>query len=303
MSTTLEALNHQFAIPGQLSFQAGPGDLVIAEINNRHATATLALQGAHVIAYQPHGHQPVLWASQNSPYQAGKSIRGGIPVCWPWFAAHPTDTSKPAHGFARTSLWAVTATTGAEHERTQIQLELADTPATQALWPHAFTLQLIVTVGPELQVELVTRNAGSEPFTITEALHSYFSLSHIDAIVIHGLEETAYLDKVEAFRPKRQEGPVTIHSETDRIYLDTTATCVIEDKGWRRRVSIAKTGSRSTVVWNPWRDRARAMADFGEEEYAGMVCVETANAADDIIVLSPGEAHRLEAVIKVEPDA
>jgi glucose-6-phosphate 1-epimerase len=179
-------------------------------------------------------------------------------------------------------------------------LELTNSETTQALWPYTFNLQLLLTVGPELRVELITRNPGSESFTFTGALHSYFSVSDIGQVTLYGLEDCTYLDKVEDFQAKTQQGPITINGETDRIYLNTTATCTLEDRGWQRRIVIAKSGSHSTVVWNPWQDKARAMADFGDEEYLGMLCVETANAAEDTVTLVPGQEHYLKAIIKSE---
>jgi D-hexose-6-phosphate mutarotase len=295
----LDNLNAQFAIADQLLFKPGPGQLPVVEIENRFATATIALYGGHVLAFQPRGQQPVIWTSRHSQYEVGRAIRGGIPVCWPWFAMHPSDATKPSHGFVRTMLWQVAATrvvAGA----TQLTLALTDSEASLALWPHSFRLELIVTVGAALEVDLVARNTGSRPFSVTGALHSYFAVSDIRQARIHGLEGCAYLDKVDAFRRKVQPGPVVIAGEIDRIYLDTTAECVIEDPGWRRRIHIAKAGSRSTVVWNPWQERARALPDFGAEAFMEMVCVETANAAEDVITIAPGGAHRLGAVIAVD---
>jgi D-hexose-6-phosphate mutarotase len=295
--TDIQMLNAQFGLANQLSFKTGPGNLPVAEINNGHATATISLYGGHVIAFRPHEHEPVIWASKHSFYEEGKAIRGGIPVCWPWFAGHPTDAGKPAHGFVRTMMWAVRGTGLMDNGATQIQLGLSDSKTSRALWPHAFQLQLTITVGAELQVELLARNSGDEPFVYSGALHSYFGVSDISQVVIHGLDGCDYLDKVDAFRRKTQQGPVTITAETDRIYLETTAECVIEDEGWQRRLHIAKTGSRTTVVWNPWAGRARQLPDMGDKEYTRLVCVETANAAEDVITIAPGGEHRLKMVV------
>jgi D-hexose-6-phosphate mutarotase len=162
-------------------------------------------------------------------------------------------------------------------------------------------LEIVITVGPALQVELLTQNPGAAPFICSAALHSYFGVSDVTGIAVQGLAGCTYIDKVDEGRRKLQRGPVTIETETDRIYLETTATYVIEDPGWGRRIQIAKSGSRSTVVWNPWIDKAGRMADFGDEEYGGMVCVETTNAAEDIITVAPGGEHRLRAVISLSP--
>jgi D-hexose-6-phosphate mutarotase len=296
----LETLNESFAITDHIAFVSGAGGLPFAQIRNAFATATVSLHGGQVLAFQPHGHGPVLWVSAQSLYQPGKAIRGGIPVCWPWFGPHPSDPAKPAHGFARTSLWSVLSAAALADGATQIRLRLADGDTSLALWPHAFDLRLVVTVGAELKVELIARNPGSAPYTYSGALHSYFDVSDIAAISIRGLDGCPYIDQVDGDQRKLQHGPITIASETDRVYLNTTETCAIEDPGLDRRITIAKAGSHSTVVWNPWVEKARRLADFGDEEYHSMVCVETANADGDSVTVAPGGEQRLTAIIGVE---
>jgi len=296
----LEDLNRRYAITDQLAFESGPGGFTLAKIRNLQAEATVALHGGHVLSFSPRAHEPVLWVSKLSRFETGKAIRGGIPVCWPWFADHPTDGDKPAHGFARTALWSVTESEALKDGRTRLGLVISDNNDTRTLWPYLFRLEIDVTVGTMLQVELVATNTGKEVFTCGGALHSYFHVSSISNVVIKGLEGCSYIDKVDDSRRRVQEGPVTINGETDRIYLETDGDCLIEDNGLQRRIGIAKSGSRTTVVWNPWVDKARAMKDFGDQEYHSMVCVETANAAEDLITVAPGEAHRLQSIISVE---
>lgn len=299
--TTPATLNSLFALDSQLSFKAGPGGLTVAEISNDYAQASVALHGAHVLSFQPRGQQPVLWLSRHSHYKIGKAIRGGIPVCWPWFAAHPRDSSKPSHGVARTTVWTVSSSEALADGSTQLRLELRDSEETQALWPHAFRIALTMTVGRTLQVDLNIHNPGEAPFVCTGALHTYFTVSDIANVTILGLEACAYLDKVAHDGHKTQQGPITITAETDRIYLNTTADCLIVDSAWQRQIRVAKQGSRTTVVWNPWTDKSKQMADFGDDEYHGMVCVETTNAADDIITVPAGGDHTLQTTISVEP--
>ncbi len=297
----LETINRQFAIDKQLIFIAGPGGLPVIQFKTRQASATVALQGAHVMDFQPRDASPVLWLSRLSHFKPGKAIRGGIPICWPWFGNHPADSSKPAHGFARNRLWEVTATHRLPNETLQLQMTLKNDTETRQLWPWHFSARLTVTVGHELEVELQIHNRDEKPATCSCALHNYFVISDINDTVITGLEGCRYIDKVADNQPRLQQGPLTITAETDRIYVDTRSDCLIDDCGWKRRIRIAKQGSRSTVVWNPWQEKAAAMADFGNDEYRSMVCVETANAADDRITLAPGEKHRLLTRISVEP--
>jgi glucose-6-phosphate 1-epimerase len=299
-TTDPQVLNDQFAIAQHITFAATAGGLPVAEIRNSYAAASVAVQGGHVITFQPHGQQPVLWVSSLSAFALGKTIRGGIPVCWPWFGSHPTDPSKPFHGFVRAAIWQVRGASVGPADATEIRLGLTESEASLAIWPHAFDLEIVVTVGAQLHIELIARNPGDQPFVSGGALHSYYTVGDVRRIAIGGLDGCDYLDKVEGFKRKTQHGPITIEGETDRVYLDTAAACVIADPALDRRIGIAKAGSRTTVVWNPWAEKARQLADFGDEEYLSMVCVETANADTDVALVAPGGEHRLSAVIGLE---
>jgi glucose-6-phosphate 1-epimerase len=300
LTTDPQVLNDQFAIAEHITFAASAGGLPIAEIRNGYAAASVAVQGGHVITFHPHGQQPVLWASSLSAFEPGKTIRGGVPVCWPWFGAHPTDASLPFHGFVRAAMWQVRGTSVGPADATEIRMGLTESDDSLAIWPHAFDLEMIVSVGAQLHIELIARNPGDQPFVCGGALHSYYTVGDVRQITIHGLDGCDYLDKVEGFKRKQQHGSVTIEGETDRVYLDTAATCVIQDPALDRRIGIAKAGSRTTVVWNPWAEKAKQIADFGDEEYLSMVCVETANADTDVALVAPGGEHRLSAVIGLE---
>lgn len=292
----LAALNARFAIPGHLRFmESGPG-LPMADIRTPLATARVALQGAQVLAWRPDGVAPVLWLSGAAVFEADKAVRGGIPVCWPWFGDRP---GHSAHGFVRTRLWELRETTLDAQGQVRLTLGLRDDAATRAVWDHAFDLELQVTVGTTLQLTLTTHNTGLETFTLTEALHTYFSVGDIRQTTVHGLDGTDYLDKVQGFAPAQQRGPVNFTGETDRVYRHTTADCVIDDADQKRHITVAKTGSHATVVWNPWIDREKAMPDMAAGGYQRMVCVETVNAAPDLISVAPGAQHAMSAVIGV----
>ncbi|GAC1437027.1 MAG: D-hexose-6-phosphate mutarotase [Chloroflexota bacterium] len=297
----IEDLTTRFAIPGHLSFEAGPGDLPVAAVQTPHAHARIALQGATVIGYQRRDHDPLLWVSRHSAYADDRAIRGGIPICWPWFGPHPTNTALPSHGFARTRPWTLLGTAVAGDGSTEVRLGLRDQEATRALWPHAFALELVVVVGASLRVSLTARNTGSAAFTCGGALHTYFLVGDVTALTIDGLDGCAYVDQVDGHRAGVQHGPLTISGETDRVYQGTTAPCTFDDPVLRRRVTVAKSGSHSTVVWNPWHDKAARLPDMGDDEYPHMVCVEVANALDDVVTVAPGGEHRLEAVITSDP--
>lgn len=295
-------LNQRFALGSQLKFITGEGGLVMADITNAHATARVALQGAHLTTWQPKGEAvPVIWLSKFAKFAPGKSIRGGIPICWPWFGPHATDSKLPGHGFARTVMWEVLETRETPEGATYLRFGLVETEATRAQWPHACSAQLELTVGKTLRAELVTRNIGTQAFTLGEALHTYFHISDVAQMSIRGLEGCDYWDKAGGKSELcKQQGPIVIDREVDRVYMNTTADCIIEDRGLKRAIRIAKRGSQSTVVWNPWTEKADKMGDFGPEGFRGMVCVESANALDNVVSVGAGETHRLVVVYSVE---
>lgn len=298
--TEIENLNNCFAIADQLTFSTDPGGLIIAHIDNPHASATLALQGGHLMTWTPKDAKPVVWLSPAAKLAPGKSIRGGVPICWPWFGAHATDASFPAHGFSRTSLWQMLESTTLADGATQLTLELDPASMPKQQWPDSTTVQCIITIGNTLQMELVTQNNGAEEISLSEALHTYFAVSDVREISIDGLDGCSYLDKVEDFAQKQQSGPITFSSEVDRVYLDTQADCIIRDPGMSRLIHISKAGSDSTVVWNPWIEKSEQMGDLGDDGYLNMVCVESANAAQNTITLPAGEEHRLKVCYSVE---
>lgn len=292
-----ETLNSRFAIPGRLRFQdSGPG-LPVAEITTPDAIARVAVQGGQVLEWQPAGHKPVIWVSKAAVYQPGKGVRGGVPVCFPWFGQIE---GKAVHGFARTRMWEVREVKVDLADTVVLRLGIKDDESTRAIWDHAFDLELIVTVGAALKMELVTRNTGAVPFTLTDGLHTYFRVGDIRQTKVHGLDGAAYLDKTRDFKQFTQSGPVTFSEETDRVYINTTADCLIEDPVSGRTLRVAKAGSSSTVVWNPWTEKEKGFADMAAGEYKDMVCVETVNAGPDEITVVPGGKHSLLAFIGVE---
>lgn len=288
-------LNRRLAIADLLAFEESPDGFVVANVTTRFATARIALQGAHVISYQPAGHAPLIWLSRLAKFAPGKSIRGGVPVCWPWFGAHATDAKLPGHGFARTVPWQLVDARMLPDHRVRLEFELIQTDATRAQWPHASTVKNIITVGPELEIELATTNTGTTAFELGQALHTYFEIGDIRRTTIAGLEGCEFIDKVDGSERKAQRGGVNFTQETDRIYLATHGYFEIQDPLLGRRIVITSTGSRSTIVWTPWTDKADKMGDFGTDGWTTMVCVETANAAEDVITLAPGATHRMAA--------
>jgi dihydroxy-acid dehydratase len=295
----------RFAIPGQLGFREGAGGLIYADIDNHGGRATICLQGAHVVSFRPKSqHEPVVWVSDAAKFAKGKSIRGGAPVCWPWFGAHASEASFPAHGFARTVPWTVTGSRKRNDAKTEITLQLVDNEQTRTQWPHATRLSLTVIVSDRLEMHLATTNTGTAPIQVGEALHTYFHISDIGTVKVSGLEGATYHDKVDNFAIRKQSGAIGFSGEVDRVYVDTPADCVIEDAGLNRRIRVAKTGSQSTIVWTPWTEKAEKMGDMGRGKsgagWREMVCVESANAMDNVVTVAPGETHTMSVTYSVE---
>ncbi len=281
-----------------ITLHDGDGGLPFIRIENQAARAKICLLGATVLDYQPLGAEPVLWTSPNSRFEVGTPIRGGIPVCWPWFGQSATP-GLPAHGFVRTLLWEVSRVEEGSAERTLVELACHESAETLKLWPHEFTLKLRVLVGKELQLELETINRGAQEFGFSAALHTYFAISDIENIQIDGLENTPFLSKVHNFKQFVQAGPIRIDQQVDRVYLDTVAACTIHDSGSKRHILIEKEGSRTTVVWNPWAKLAAEMADLGPEAYRKYVCVETVVGPQEDMKLAAGGTHVMIQKIKI----
>lgn len=296
----LAGLNERYGIDGELLFAVGHHGAEVARITNPGGGAEIALQGAQVLTWAPAGQPAVVWLSPEAKFAAGKSLRGGAPVCWPWFGPHPEDPAKPGHGFARNLDWQVIDAQRVA-EGTRLVLGFVPGAAQQALWPYEAALELAVTVGERLSLALTTRNTGTVPLTITQALHTYFHVGDIAAARVDGLDGCEYIDKVDGGARRRQSGPVTIGGEVDRVYLGCPGEAVIVDEVLRRRIRIGKSGSQSCVVWNPWAEKGAKFGDMGDDGYRRMLCVETTNAGDDVVTIASGRSFTLATEYSVEP--
>lgn len=297
-----DTLNRQFGIADQLDFVTADNGMQVARIRNSLAAAEIALQGAHLMTYCRHGEAPIIWISPVAKPTPGKSIRGGVPVCWPWFGAHAANPAFPAHGFARTVNWRVVDSRPLSDGSTRVSFELPGNNMPEAQWEVSCRVRLVITVGAELTMDLVTDNTGEDTFTLGEALHTYFAISDVANVKITGLDGRQYRDKVEGMALKQQSGDIDIPGEVDRVYLDTEDVCRIEDSGLKRAIVINKRGSRATVVWNPWSEKAAKMGDFGSDTgWRNMLCVESANAAENVVEVGPHGTHVLSVTYSSEP--
>jgi glucose-6-phosphate 1-epimerase len=292
----LETLRTKYSISGVIDFAEGNGGLIKAVIRTPLANGEVYLHGAHATHYQPVNQEPVLFLSGKGRWDPTKAIRGGVPICFPWFGSLEGRDTAPAHGFARISQWDVLASRTNSDGSATIEFGLNGNEDPKALWPHS------VTIGATLRLEFTVQHVEGEPFLFEEALHSYFHVGDVHQVSVTGLAGTSYLDKLQAQKEITQgDAPIKIVSETDRIYLDTQADCVIDDPKFNRKITISKSGSNTTVLWNPWTAKAKAMSDFGEDEWPGMLCIETCNVGRFAVRLSAGESHTMVAEIRSSP--
>ncbi len=259
------------------------------EIDHPTCRAKVALHGGQVVSWRPDGEEEVLYLSPDAVFQEGKAIRGGIPVCWPWFNAHPTSPELPSHGIARSRFWEVVEVSE-EEDGVTIRMCMSD---------GSWKAETVIRVGNTLKVSLISTNPGREALRIAGALHAYFRVGDVSEVRVEGLDGAEFLDTVGGRTRRNQVGDIKIEGETDSIY-DSRETVRIVDASLQRTIRIEKQGSPSTVVWNPWKERAKALSDLPDEAYRNFVCAETAIANSKAIDLQPGEQHTLSMVIGVE---
>jgi len=285
------------------------GGLNCWRISSDRAELLIAQQGAQILSYQRVGEPPLLWLSDQAIFDKGKSVRAGVPVCWPWFGnlqrnpeavqAMYRGEQAPAHGLARTRDWLLLGVEEAA-DGLRIEFELPDAQGDLPGWPHDVELKLAVVLGDDLKLSLTSRNMGNTPVTISQALHSYFAVSDVRQARVEGVEGLSYIETLADWQQRQQQAKLTFSGETDRIYLATPQTLSIVDPHWNRRITLTSSGSRSAVIWNPWTERARELPDMADDGWQRMLCIETANVWDDLVDLKPGASHSLGVKIGCE---
>jgi glucose-6-phosphate 1-epimerase len=298
--TDLRELQAKLGTSGIVRAEAGNGSLIRLVVNSELATAQIYLHGAHLAHFQPRGAQPLLFMSGASLFQPDKPIRGGVPVIFPWFGARAGRPADPPHGFARLREWQLESSTVAADGSVRISLTLNDDEQTRRQWPFAFGLRLNFAISAVLEIAMEVSNPADQPIEFEQALHTYLSVGDVRQATVEGLDGVEYLDRVGP--PSRKTQPaeaIRFVGETDRLYLHTTATTVVRDPVLGRAITVEKAGSDATVVWNPWIAKAKAMADFGDDEWPRMLCIETANAAQCAVRLAPRSTHRMMARIRI----
>ncbi|WP_263147168.1 D-hexose-6-phosphate mutarotase [Pseudomonas sp. RIT-PI-AD] len=271
----------------------------------RHGGTELLVtqQGAQVLRYGRDGEAPLIWLSEQAAYRRGQSVRGGVPVCWPWFgdlrrnppavqAHYQGDEAAPAHGLVRGIDWRLH---GVEHSAEAVQLAFVLDSREHPLpnWPEACELTLRIRLDERLHLSLESHNLGERPITLSQALHTYFAVGDVTRTRVEGLENAPYLDTLKDWQRCRQDDAPGFDGETDRIYLEVPPRLSILDEAWQRRIHLESHASHSAILWNPWIDKAKRLSQFADDAWRGMLCIETARVMDDVLVLQPGERHAM----------
>lgn len=299
MDKSIADLQRRLEIPGTAQVVAGNGGLAKVRITTPEVVGELYLQGAHVTSWKPAGREEVLFVSSQSRWKDGVAIRGGVPVCFPWFGSKADDAEAPPHGFVRTRTWQLESIVQSGGTVTVSMITESD-ESTKRWWLADFRLVHRVTFGSELTLELVMTNTGEPSLQFEEALHTYFRVGDVEKARVRGLNEVQYLDKTEAYEKKTQQGDIVIVSETDRVFLNTIEAIELDDPVSHRRIRLTQENSHSSVIWNPWVEKARAMPDFADDEWKQMICVETCNVGDFGVTLGAGQEHTMKAVLRVD---
>ena len=292
-------LDRRFAIPGVARVREGNGTMPRVQINSSLCEAEMYLHGAQVTSWKPAGSDEVLFLSSKSRWMDGQAIRGGIPICFPWFRAKANDPQAPAHGFVRTKTWQLESILK-EDDAVVVSMVTVSDEHTRRWWPGEFRLVHRATFGSQLKLELVCTNTGTTPLRFEEALHTYNRVSDVQHVRLHGLDTVSFLDNTDSNKEKAQRGDVAIASQTDSAYLNTRNTVELSDPNMRRRIRLAKANSLTTVVWNPWREKASELQDLADSEWTRFMCVEASNILDAAVHLEPRQEHRMTAILSLE---
>ena len=297
----LDSLNERFGVAGVLKFESGSGGLIRAAVGGRAAEGHVYLHGAHVTHHRAAGQRPLLFLSERSQFATGKAIRGGVPVIFPWFGARAGHPEAPDHGFARIREWVMDSVEQANDGSVAVTLAFEADDTTRRTWPYEFRVRHRVMFGERLEMTIQVENRSGQPFHFEEALHTYVRVGDVSQVSIAGLGGSVYIDKTDDMKRKTlATGPLRLNGTTDRVFLDTRSTCTVTDPVLERRIVVEKTGSATTVVWNPWHEKASAMADLGDVQWRSMLCVEAANAADNALHLAAGQRHAMRVVMGAE---
>ena len=270
--------------------------LSVITVENDFATAKITPYGANVLSFVPKSSSNVadlLWVSPAARFDGRQPVRGGIPICWPWFGKHSTDSTLPAHGFVRNALWQLDQVSHLESGATELSFSIESSDESLKVWPYSFHLQLVVTVAESLTLRLVTTNLSDQTMVLTEAFHSYFKVGDASKVTVSGLENSVHIDTLNTMKRSVQTKKLFLSPPMDSVFLNHAVDAKIDDVVLSRQISVRKQGSSSTVVWNPGSEIVKGFKDISNEAWPEFLCVESGNVFEDVVTLLAGEKHEL----------
>lgn len=294
MKQSLSELKQRYANIAGVKLCAHDNGLNTVQLENNYGTINIYLQGAQLTSYSPVNGKEVIWLSESAYLLPNKPIRGGVPICWPWFGQHPVSNDLPQHGFARTSLFHLETINHNQQGDSDIVLKLESNEDTLQLWPYRFELYVCFNLGKNLTIRVITKNTGENQIPLTQAIHSYFKVENIFETQVSGFEQCHYFNKIANETSKQNEKMLVVTEETDRIYYQNNAQVELKDKN--NTLMLQHQGSDSTVIWNPWQTNAKSISDFDDDGYKQMICIESAMTQQNY-KLQPGESHQLIQII------
>jgi len=259
-----------------------PG-LPLLVIDSPLCNAVLSPYGAQLLEFKSKDKAPLLWLSPKAVFEQGVPIRGGIPLCAPWFGPHPTDSQKPNHGFVRNNDWIVKNIE--EFSNGEVKLDfLFDTQDTEAeTYDYCFQIKLSMTLGNSVTLALTVVNLGGDEMPFSWAFHTYFAINHLDATRVTGLTGEEYLDQTKALSPCTQVNDITFTNEVDRVYQGIgEEQSILCDREGVTIADIKGSSCPSAIVWNPDSELAAKMKDIGANGHLQFICVERGAVFDDI---------------------
>ena len=294
----IDELNGASGIAGVVEVVAGNGGLLKVCVSGPLASAEIYLHGAHVTSWKAVGEEEVIFVSEKSHWEDGRAIRGGIPICAPWFGPKVDDPKAPLHGFVRLREWRLDSVAAEDDGTVAVTLSTESDEASRHWWPHEFRMVHRIVIGKTLHLDLIVTNTGNTVFEFAEALHTYFRVGDARTVRVRGLDGVTYQDKVDGNRKKVQSGDLAFAGTTDNVYLATLGPVELVDPVLRRTIRTEKRHSSTTVVWNPGAQGAATLPDFGDDEWERMVCVEACNVRSAAVLLAAGQEHTMTAVLK-----
>jgi D-hexose-6-phosphate mutarotase len=304
----INILREEFSDCRTVTFVEQNGGIPLLRVNNELATAEISLYGGQLIHYQPKGEsQPLIWLSKNAIFKLGTAIRGGIPVCWPWFGAHETYPELPAHGFARTSMWSVESIEELQSGETVILLSMNRSEVFQQYLEleqeFNVALSLKISIGSTLEQVLISQNHGNKTVKLSEALHTYFNISDIAQVNLQGLGGKRYFNKLNHSTDNIGAEILSLEAETDQVFFHSGEEIILNDSGFQRKIHISRKNSQSIIVWNPWQEISQKMADMSNSGWKSMVCIEAANVMEHSVSIKAAEKHCLHMSLSVTNQA